>query len=426
VLSESVLNDVNELIDGNREDIVAFLQKLVRIPSVTGDENAIQAVLLQELDAMGLETDSWDLDSAKLREHPAYIEESKGYAGRPNVVGKYAGVGKGKSLLFNGHVDVVPPGDLNMWKVDPWSGEIVDGKMYGRGVSDMKSGVAAMTMAMKYLLGGGYRPKGDIFLEYVVDEEDTGNGTLSCVQNGYGADAGICCETSSMCVQPACIGRIWWEIHVDGFPAGIQKHFDGVSAIDKAYEVVQWVKDFEAIRMEEVSHPLYPDIKSSIPCMVTVIDSGSFCSSFPDYALLKGSFATVPGEDTDAVKKAFSDFLAQKGNGDPWLRNHQPRIVYKGYCGDSADIPVDHPIVETLSGSFRKVMGKDPVISGRQGAADTRYLIKYGNTPTVIFGPGLTEQMHSTNEYMVIDDLIAAIKILAATILEWCGFEKEQ
>lgn len=290
----------------------------------------------------------------------------------------------------------------------------------------MKSGVVAMTMAVKLLLDEGYRPQGRILLEYVVDEEDTGNGTLSFVQKGYAADAGICCETSSMCIQPACIGRIWWEIYLEGKPAGIQKHADGVSGIDLASTVIQWVKEYEAIRMAEVHHPLYPDIKSSIPCMATCVDAGSFPSSFPDSATLKGSFATVPGEDTSQAMEAFQSYIQDRAKLDPWMKHHLPKISFKGYLGDPAEIPVDSPIVRTMSENYRALLGKEPVISGRQGAADTRYLINYAHTPTVIFGPGLTEQMHSTNEYVRIDDLVASVKILAATILDWCGYEKEK
>ncbi|MGH0053801.1 MAG: ArgE/DapE family deacylase [Sphaerochaetaceae bacterium] len=418
------MKTIENLVEKHHEEIVSFMQDIIRIPSVTGDENPVQELILSKLNKMGLETRCWDLDSEELSEHPAYVKESKPYPNRPNVCGLYHGNGKGKSLLFNGHVDVVPPGDEKVWVHGPWSGDIEDGRIYGRGSSDMKSGAVAMTMALKVLLDEGYRINGDIIFEYVVDEEDTGNGTLSFVQKGYTADAGICCETSSMNVQPGCLGRVWWEIYVEGRPAGIQKHFEGVSGIDQAYKIVEWVKNFERIRMDEVKSPLYPDMDSSIPCMVTCINSGSFCSSFPDSATLKGSFATVPGEDLHLVMDSFVSYLMGMAQHDPWLKNHLPKIEFKGYLGDSAAIPVDSPIVTTLAKNFESLRGHHPVISGRQGAADTRYLINYANVPTVIFGPGLTEQMHSTNEYVLEKDLVDSVKILAATILDWCGYSK--
>ena len=424
-MKKEEMDKLASIVEKHREEIVAFMQEAIRTPSVTGNEKPIQEKLMAILSDMGLEVSCWDLDSGELSKHPAYVRESKPYKDRPNVCGIYRSGGNGRSLLLNGHVDVVPPGDENVWVHGPWSGDREDGRIYGRGASDMKSGAVAMTMALKILLCEGYRPDGDMIFEYVVDEEDTGNGTLSFVQKGYKADAGICCETSSMNVQPGCLGRVWWRIYVEGKPAGIQKHAEGVSGIDLAYRIVEWVKEFEEIRMEDVRSPLYPDIRSSIPCMVTCMESGSFCSSFPDSATLKGSFATVPGETIDDVMDDFVSYLHRKADMDPWMRNHLPEIAFDGYRGESASIPADSPIVTAIAENFKALRGYDPVISGRQGAADTRYLINYADVPTVIFGPGLTEQMHSTNEYVMEDDLIDSVKIIAATMLDWCGYHKE-
>jgi acetylornithine deacetylase len=286
----------------------------------------------------------------------------------------------------------------------------------------MKSGLAAMTMAVATVLDLKIDLAGDIILEYTMDEERSGNGTLACVYRGYKADAGICCETSSLNIQPACIGRIWFEISIQGKSAGIQRRWEGVSAIEKGYKLVQAVSDLEKIRIDKVHHPLYPDNKSALPCMVGVFKSGAFHSSFPDTCVLKGSIATLPGEDTERVKEEFKNHIAAAVATDPWMKEHPPEVVFNGYCGDPAEIPPGHSIVTTLSSKFREVTGREPNITGREGAADTRYLIGYGETPTVIFGPGLTEQMHATNEWVNIEDVVIATKVLALTILEWCGY----
>lgn len=326
--------------------------------------------------------------------------------------------------MFNGHIDVIPAGAPDNWQHNPWGAEISDGKMYGRGTSDMKSGAAAMTMAVAAVLGAGIRLKGDIISEYVVDEELTGNGTLACVMKGYKADAGICCETSSMCVQPGSIGRIWYEIRVKGKAAGIQKHKEGVDAIELGYIIHQLVGEYEEKRMQKITHHLYPDIRSSIPCMIGQFDSGTYASAFPDACVLKGSMATVPGEDSDKVKDDFVLFITQNAaKWNIWFKENPPEVVFTGYFAEPSEIPVDAPIVKELIRKFRDTMKKDPVISGRQGAADIRHLNTYGDTPTVIFGPGLTEQMHANNEYVYIQDYLDAVKVLAHTIIEWCGTE---
>ncbi|MEW6265133.1 MAG: ArgE/DapE family deacylase [Thermodesulfobacteriota bacterium] len=408
-------------IDQRRPEIVAFLSRLIAFPSVTGEEAGIQKFIADHLDALGLAVDVWVPDVEQLARHPAYIAGHGDYHQRPNMVGLWHGAGGGRSLLLNGHVDVIPAGPTEAWVRPPFGAEIADGRLYGRGASDMKSGLAAMTMAVDTLVRLGLKLKGDVILEYVMDEELTGNGTLAAVLKGYRADAGICCETSSLHVQPACIGRVWFEILVRGKPAGIQRRFEGVNAIEKGQEIVKAVANLERIRINELAHPLYPDKPGSLPCMVCVFEAGSFPSAFPDTCLLKGSLATLPGEETAAVKEDFIRHVLTFCRTDPWLRDHPPEITFKGYCGDSAEIPTDHPIVKSLAGRFREVTGRPPEITGRQGAADIRYLIKYAQTPTVIFGPGLTEQMHANNEFVVLDDLIVATKILALTIVDWCG-----
>ncbi len=416
---------VTAWIDRNQDEVIQFLQDIIRIPSVTGNEGPVQDYIEAYTKEMGLAVERFVPSLDELRTHPAYVKEAEPYDGRPNVVATMKGTGGGRSLLFNGHIDVIPEGADENWEHGAWSGDIADGKMYGRGTSDMKSGAAAFTMAMKAIKACGIRLKGDVIAEYVMDEELTGNGTLACVMKGYKADAGICCETSSMHVQPASIGRIWFEIKVKGKAAGIQRRFEGVNGIDLGYIVTKIVSEFEAQRVAKVTHPLYPDILSSIPCMVGQFESGTYYSAFPDQCLLKGSMATVPGEDSAAVKKEFEAFVRRRaGEESEWLAANPPQVVYTGYFAEPSEIPVNSPIVQVLSANFERQMNEKPAITGRQGAADIRHMNTYGGTPTVIFGPGKTEQMHANNEWVGIDDYLAATKILAATVLEWCGTEE--
>lgn len=419
-------NIVDQWLDQHQKEQIDFLTKMIQIPSVTGNEKPVQDFLNTYLTDMGLDVDYFIPSLEELRKHPAFVEPAQDYTDRPNVVATWKGTGSGRSLLFNGHIDVVPEGPEESWVEPCWSANIVDGKMYGRGTSDMKSGAAAMTMAIKAVKESGIRLKGDILSEYVMDEELTGNGTLACVMKGYKADAGICCETSSMRVNPGSIGRIWWEITVKGKAAGIQKRFEGVNAIDLGYIVKQAVDVYEKIRVDTITDPLYPDILSSIPCMVGQFECGTYASAFPDTCVLTGSMATVPSEDNHEVMKDFVSFIENYcQTHSPWLKEHPPVVTFKGYYADPCAIPTDSPIVLSLCDSFTEVMGKEPEMEGRQGAADIRHLVKYGDTPTVIFGPGLTEQMHANSEYVRIEDYLNAIKILAHTIIDWCQVSED-
>jgi acetylornithine deacetylase len=408
-------------VDERTGEIAHFLQRLVQFDSETGKEGPIQDFIAERLRAMGLEVDQWVPDLAELAKHPAYIPaEGRDFTGRPNVVGVHRGDPAARSLLFNGHVDTIPWEPVSEWQFNPLSGELRDGKILGRGSSDMKGGLAAMTLALKTLLDIGLRPRGSVILEYVIDEEVSGLGTLACVMRGYKADAGISLETSDLHVQPACIGRLWFVVEVRGKPAGISRRWEAVSALDKGYRIAKAIEDLEGIRIAELTHPLFPDNRGALPCAVGRFEAGSYPSATPDRAILRGSMGLMPQENIEQVQRDFTAFIRQVCDLDPWLKANQPKIWFEGLIAEGAEIPRDHPIVSTVARGFREVTGTEPVYSGRMGAADTRFLIRHGETPSVIFGPGVTAQMHATNEWLPLENLVIATKTLALAIHDWC------
>jgi len=408
-------------VDASRDQAIKFLQDMVAIPSVTGDEAAIQRHMSTELKKIGLEVDMWDTDWEELKKHPGYRPVDRGYEGRPNIVATLKGTGGGRSLLLNGHTDVIPVGNGEGWSDNPWSAKIENGRIYGRGSCDMKSGVASHVLAVQYLKELGLTPKGDVMINIVIDEEVSGHGTLDTVIRGYKADAGISGETSDLGVQPACIGRIWFQIDVEGKPAGIQQRYLGISAIDLGNKIVQAVKELEDHRVATVKHPLYPSAIDSLPCIIGSFQAGNYPSAFPASAVLKGSIGTVPSEDHEAVKQSLVKKIAEVAAADPWMKDHPPVVKFVGYDAEASEIPVGHPIVDVVSRTYTEITGKQPVISGRQGAADTRFLNKYADTPTVIFGPGSTAIMHANDEYVSIDDYLTSIKVMALSIYDWCN-----
>jgi acetylornithine deacetylase len=420
-MNASLRAKVLDKIGERREPSVAFLQKMIAIPSVTGDEAKIQKFLADHMSGLGLAIDMWETNWDELKKHPAYRPVDRGYEGRPNIVATLKGAGGGRSLLLNGHTDVIPVGGGEGWSDDPWSAKIKDGRIYGRGSADMKSGVASHIMAVECLLAAGVKTKGDVYINVVVDEEVSGHGTLDTVIRGYKADAGISGETSGLAVQPACIGRIWFEIEIHGKPAGIQKRYEGISGIELGNKIVKAVADLEAKRVATVTHPLYPNALDTLPCIIGSFAAGNYPSAFPANCLLKGSIGTVPGEDHEGVKKSLVEQIARAAAEDPWMKLHPPKVRFVGYDAEASAIARDHPIVATVCKNYKEITGREPEISGRQGAADTRFLNQYANTPTVIFGPGSTAVMHADDEYVSIDDYMTAIKVMALSICDWCG-----
>lgn len=421
-MDEETRARIVQAVDSRADEVVAFLQEIIRIESTTGNEGPIQRHLGNRLRRMGLQVDEFEPDPQRLRSYPGFVEPDLPFSGRPNVVGVLPGSGGGRSLLLNGHVDTVPLDTQGGWTDGPLSGAVHDGQVWGRGASDMKAGVAAMTMAVDVLTGLGLTRAGDLILEYVVDEERTGLGTLACVDRGYRADAGICCETSDMKVMPACIGRLWFTVHVQGKPAGISASWQGVNAIDKALKIVEAVRDLQQIRLADLHHPLYPDNRGALPCAVNMFQSGTFPSILPDRATLRGSLGLMPYEDPKQVEMQLKRQIESAVREDTWLRSTPPVITTEGgYVAAGAEIPHDHPLVVTMQAEYLAATGEEATLAGRMGAADTRFLIRSGKTPTVIFGPGDTAQMHAMDEHVPVANLIAAVKVIALTIQTWCG-----
>src|SRR5215471_7370480 len=170
-MSVSITPSLVQKIDENRDKAISFLQQMIAIPSVTGDEAKIQKFLVDYMRKIGLDVDMWETDWEELKKHPAYRPVDRGYKGRPNIVATLKGTGGGRSLLLNGHTDVIPVGGGEGWTDDPWSATIKNGRIYGRGSADMKSGVASHIMAVEYLLRAGAKPRGDVHINIVIDEE---------------------------------------------------------------------------------------------------------------------------------------------------------------------------------------------------------------------------------------------------------------
>jgi acetylornithine deacetylase len=410
-------------IEDMKQEIIGLLQKLIAFRSVTGNESEIQDFLEKILQREGFTTDKFEMDINKLEKETLYATSPLPYEGRPNLVAVRKGRGNGRSLLLNGHVDVIPVKE-EVWDFDAWSGHIEKGEMYGRGASDMKSGLVAMTMAAAAISRMKISLKGDIILEYVADEEFTGNGTLSCCTRGYTADAAVSCEASDMEIQPAATGSMWFEIELLGKSASMSRRWEAVSAIEKGYRICKAIDDFEQIRMQEAKHPMYPDVRGPVACFVGTLNAGTFASAPPAMAKITGRMGILPGEDHRKMQQSFKDYIRESCALDPWLKNHLPTVEFKGMLALPAEISPDSAIVNVTSEVFRDVTNAQPVVTGHHGGADTRILITHAKIPSVIFGPGQIAQMHAENEHVNVNDLVMAVKVIAVTMMRWCAISE--
>jgi acetylornithine deacetylase len=411
---------VRKWIQENKAKGTKLLQLLVQENSTRGKESSAQAIMIEKCRQLGLKLDIWEIDQKELVRHPSYFCDRVDFNGNPNVVAVLKGAGGGKSLILNGHIDVVPVGDEQSWSYDPFSGHIEDGKLYGRGSTDMKGGTVALLLALEAIVASGVRLKGDVIFQSVIEEESGGAGTLAAVLRGYQADGAIIPEPTNMKIFPKQQGSMWFRILIKGKAAHGGTRYEGVSAIEKAMSVINNLQKLEKERNQKVSDPLYKNIPIPIPINIGKIKSGEWPSSVPDEAVIEGRMGVAPEESPESAQKEMEDCLSYLANNDPWFINHPPHIEWFGARWLPGSINKGHPLQQCISESFYEVKNEEPLIEASPWGTDGGILSNVGSTPVIVFGPGITETAHDANEHIVLEEMFQASEIIALTILKWC------
>ncbi|RTE10893.1 peptidase [Paenibacillus whitsoniae] len=411
-------------LEQHREAGIELLQQMVRLPSTQGNEQSVQLLVAEQLRELGMVVEVWEPDGEALGTHPYFYSPRTQFAGSPNVVGVCQGTGGGRSLLLNGHVDVVPAGSLAQWERDPFSGAVVDGKLYGRGATDMKGGNAALLLALQAVQGIGLKLRGDVIFQSVIEEESGGAGTLAAILQGYKADAALIPEPTNLRIFPKQQGSMWFRIEVKGRSAHGGTRYEGVSAIEKSMIVLSHLQELEAQRNLRVTDPLYAGNPIPIPINIGVIEGGSWPSSVPDVVKLEGRMGVAPEEKLDDAKGEMQKWLALLPGKDPWFASYPPELTWFGARWVPGSVDASHPFMAVLMAQYREVSGQEPVIEASPWGTDGGLLTVLADTPCIVFGPGVTQVAHYPNEYIVLDDVFQVAEIIALTLLHWCGWDR--
>jgi len=406
------------------EDMLEYLCELISIPSVGNEEKAAQENVASKLRRIGLEVDVWELDFEALREHPSFsmsIERDEGLG----VVGVMEGNGGGRSLILNGHVDVVAQGNEANWSHPPWSGKITERRVYGRGAADMKGGLCCAIYAAKAIRDSGVQLKGGLILESVIGEEDGGVGSLAAVLRGYSSDGAVVMEPTGLKVAPAHAGALSFRVTVPGKSAHACVREEGVSAIEKFIPIYSALKALEEERNKKVNDPLYANYRLPYPLNIGKVQGGTWPGTVAESLVFDSRIGVAVDERVEEARDSLERAVAKAAQADPWLREHLPKVEWRGYQFDPSIIPVEHPIVKTVSGAYTEVTGKSPGIEGMTYASDMRHLVNTGKTPTLLFGPGDVRNAHGPDEYVPVEELVAAVRTLALAALRFCGYEDQ-
>jgi acetylornithine deacetylase len=404
--------------------LLAALAELVAVPSLNGtpEENMAQEVAATIMARCGLEVETWELDLPALYAHPACSWE----APRERALGVTGGLGGGsggRSLILNGHVDVVPTGDPENWRYPPWRATVADGRVYGRGAVDMKGGVCCAIFAAKALRDAGVRLRGRLTVQTVIGEEDGGIGTLAAVLRGPGADGAVVVEPTELKVAPIQAGAHNFRLTVYGMAAHGCVREEGVSAIEKFAPLHRAILELERARNDRHAHPLFARYRMPYPICIGIVQAGTWASSEAECLVAEGRYGIAPGEDPMAARGELERAVARAVAADPWLAAHPPRLEWWGGTFDPAETPANHPLVTTLAASFGDAVGVPAMLEGMTYGADMGLLANVGHIPTVLFGPGDVRAAHRPDEYVAVADLVACTRVLVATALRFCKHE---
>ena len=415
-------------VDRAFESQVELLAALVRCPSVRGATNGVQAVVAGALRRTGLDVQEVGIDGEAIAALPGYSPAEWDYDGLIQVVGTLPGAapggaaaGGGRSLVLNGHVDVVPAETAAYWRHDPWGAEIEDGRLYGRGACDMKAGVAAVLGAVGAIRRAGIVLRGDVRVQSVLDEECGGNGTLALLAQGFRGDAAVIPEPTGLALPAACVGVLWGRIRVRGRAAHAGSASSAVNAIEKSYAVVRALREMEAAaNLPERRHARYAGVEHPLNVNIGTIRGGDWPSSVPESCTLEVRVACYPQEDLAALEDRVRASVARAAAADPWLKDVPPEVSFFGFRGEGAVYDPESDIARAVAGNHRLVAGESPAVGVSTATDDRRLFQLHYGIPAVCYGPA-GGGLHGVDEWVDLESMRTCTRVLAAAALDWCG-----
>jgi len=417
--------EISEAVETAREDLITFLQKMVQTSSLPNYEHDVQNLVAQKLRSLGMEVEIVPSKFDDLKDHLAFGDVGFSPTDRVNVIGRWPGTrsGEGKSIILNGHVDVVPPGDLSLWADSPWSGIVRDGKLYGRGSCDMKAGLCAGIFAVDVLQRLGYQPAKDILIESVIGEESGGIGTLTTIVKGYTADAVILLEPTRLELSPVQSGALTFRLTVPGRSIHAAMKAYGVSAIDKFAVLLNAINKLDVERHQNFKHPLYEDPNNVAPISIGTVRGGEWHSTVPEEVVAEGRMGVFPGESNESARRALEDVIQLTAASDPWLRQNPPRVEWFEGQFESGETALDHPLIQNLIDAHQQVMGESPTLRAVPYGSDMRLFTNHARIAATHYGPGDVGMAHAANEFVPLDEVVTVTKVIANMITQWCGGE---
>jgi len=381
----------------HEEDVAKLTGELIRIPSENppGEEEAVADFVAEYLRELGLSVEYYEC-----------------LPKRPNVIGRLKGSTGGPKLMFNGHLDVVPVADPTRWSFKPFSGAVKDGRILGRGATDMKGGLAAMLSATRVLVEQNVPLQGELLITGVMDEESYGLGATSLVDAGTRADMAVIGEPTDLAIMIAQKGILWLEITtrgVSGHASQMGSSGGPVNAIYKMGKVLSALEEhLDALKQRK------DELLGSASVSVGTISGGVKINVVPDACTVEVDRRIIPGEEAEKAKTEIDDLLRSLAASDPDLRAETKVLFHR----EPAHIPESAGIVGICQRAVKAVTGAEGRVGGFTASTDMNILMNRGGIPTVILGPGRLQQAHGTDEFVESSQVLAAAKIYTKIALD--------
>ncbi|MGA5313989.1 ArgE/DapE family deacylase [Streptomyces pseudogriseolus] len=398
------------------------LMELISVPSVTGSpaESELQHQLAGRLEWLGLDVDLWSMDLPALRAEPDFPGTEAPREEAWGLVGTTPDGGDGPTLILQGHVDVVPPGDLAAWDGDPFVPRVAGDLVHGRGACDMKGGLAAHLAALTAIRAAGIRLRGRVAVHFVVGEEDGGLGAFGTLRRGHTGDACVIAEPTAGTLITANAGALTFRLSVPGKAAHGSTRDKGVSAVDAYLPLHRALAALETERNRDPD-PLLAEYPVPYGLSVGTLRAGDWASSVPDLLVAEGRFGVRLGEDPADARAALERCVAEACAADPWLRDHPATVTWPGGQFASGMLPEGHPLADTVGAAHADATGGS--VPRRRGAtygSDLRHYTGAG-IPALQYGPGDIAVAHSERERVSAREVVEAARTLVLTVLRTVG-----
>ncbi len=424
MLDPSLANDILAEVEAGFDAQVRWTQDLVRYPSLRGQEHTAQDFIHDELARRGYAMDRWAIHVPDIERHPGFSPVTVDYSNAINVVGTHRPrTETGRSLILNGHVDVVPEGPAAMWSRHPFDPHIDGDWMYGRGAADMKAGIAANVFALDALRRLGMQPAARVHVQSVTEEECTGNGALACLVRGYNADAAIITEPADEMLVRANVGVIWFRVTLRGLPVHASVAGAGANAIEAAIPVIAALRGMEASwNAEKGDHPYFEDLDHPINLNIGKIEGGDWASSVPAWCAFDCRIALYPGWSPAEKAREIEATIAAAARGNAFLANNLPEIEWNGFFAEGYVLEEGTEAERTLGRAHALSMKAELDSFTLPAYLDGRVFVLYGDCPCLIYGPH-GQNIHGFDERVSLASMKRVTGAVALFVADWCGLE---